>query len=215
MMTGCSGVQSALSPAGQEAEQLASLFWLMTGGAVVVWIAVLALGIYAAYKAPDPNRHHHAQMVVVGGAVVPTIVLAALLVYTLPMIPPLLARAPEGSLRIKVTGEQWWWRVRYEPAGRVPFETANEIHLPVGEPVEFSLHSADVIHSFWIPSLGGKMDMIPGRVNRLTLHPKQVGRFRGVCAEYCGQSHAWMAFEVVVQPREEFERWLQRQGESR
>ncbi|EMI54107.1 cytochrome c oxidase, subunit II [Rhodopirellula sallentina SM41] len=94
------------------------------------------------------------------------------------------------------------------PSGK-RVETANEIHLPVGEPVEFKLTSEDVIHSFWIPSLGGKMDMMPGRENRLKLHPNRVGVFRGVCAEFCGEAHAQMAFDVVVQSRDDYERWLE------
>ncbi len=105
----------------------------------------------------------------------------------------------------------WWWRVRYlEPTG-TQVELANEIRLPVGQPVEFNLASDDVIHAFWIPSLGGKVDMIPGRETRLTLEPTKVGVYRGACAEYCGGSHALMNFDVVVMEAEEFEHWLNQQ----
>jgi cytochrome c oxidase subunit 2 len=114
-------------------------------------------------------------------------------------------------LKIMVVGEQWWWRVRYEPATGGAVDLANEIRLPVGEPVLFELESPDVIHSFWIPSLGGKMDMIPGRRTRLTLQPTRTGVFRGTCAEYCGASHALMAFDVVVMEKNEFARWLDEQ----
>jgi cytochrome c oxidase subunit II len=110
-----------------------------------------------------------------------------------------------------VIGEQWWWRIRYEPAEGEPVELANEIRLPVGQPVEFELESPDVIHSFWIPPLGGKMDMIPGRTTRLLLHPTRTGTFRGACAEYCGTSHALMAFDVVVSEEAEFNGWLEQQ----
>lgn len=140
-------------------------------------------------------------------------VLGVLLVYGLALTPDLLAPAPEGSLRIAVTGEQWWWRVRYLPPGGDPVDLANEIRLPVGERVEFSLESPDVIHSFWIPALGGKIDMIPGRVNRLTLQPSRTGVFRGACAEYCGASHALMSFSVVVLEQEDFARWLAHQAQ--
>jgi cytochrome c oxidase subunit 2 len=126
-------------------------------------------------------------------------------------LPKLLAPAPEGSLRISVSGEQWWWRVRYDVAGNDPVVLANEIRLPVGEPVEFRLESPDVIHSFWIPSLGGKIDMIPGRVTRLSLTPTETGVFRGACAEYCGTSHALMSFDVVVHEKDDFARWLAHQ----
>lgn len=91
-------------------------------------------------------------------------------------------------------------------------ELANEIHLPVGQPVQFQLQSADVIHSFWVPSLGGKMDMFPGRTTRLTLHPTRTGVYRGACAEYCGGPHAWMNFYVVVEEPEAFARWLEQQA---
>jgi cytochrome c oxidase subunit 2 len=138
-------------------------------------------------------------------------VLTALLVYGLAPLPALIAPAPKGSLKVFVSGEQWWWRVRYEPPERDPVVLANEIRLPVGEPVEFYLDSPDVIHSFWIPSLGGKIDMIPGRITRLTLTPTRTGVFRGACAEYCGTSHALMSFFVVVHEKEDFERWLAHQ----
>ena len=114
-----------------------------------------------------------------------------------------------AKLRIEVIGEQFWWRVTYYPAdGRTPVLSANEIRLPVGERVEFLLKSTDVIHSFWIPSLGGKMDMIPGRVNRFSLLATKPGKYRGPCAEYCGTSHALMAFTAVAMKPEEFSKWL-------
>lgn len=148
-----------------------------------------------------------------GGALMPTLVLAGLLIYGLALLPELLAPAPEGSLRIKVAAEQWWWRVRYRLPEGGETELANEIRIPVGEPVEFELESHDVIHSFWIPALGGKMDMIPGRKTRLVLHPTRTGVFRGVCAEYCGVAHALMAFDVVVMETEEFTSWLNQQSQ--
>ncbi|MGH9372863.1 MAG: cytochrome c oxidase subunit II, partial [Vicinamibacterales bacterium] len=104
-----------------------------------------------------------------------------------------------------------WWRVQYRtPDGLI--ETANELRLPVGERVELELASPDVIHSFWVPSLAGKMDMIPGRRTRLALEPTQTGTFRGACAEYCGASHAFMAFSVVVMEPQAFRAWLEEQA---
>ena len=211
-LAGCAGEQSALDPAGRDAERIAGLFWWMTGGAVVVWIAVAALAVYAVRGRKSAREARQAKFLIIGGGVlVPTVVLAGLLVYGLAMLPELVARAPEGSLKIAVTGEQWWWRVRYQLPGGEEVVLANEIRLPVGEPVEFELDSPDVIHSFWIPSLGGKMDMIPGRRTRLALEPTRTGTFRGVCAEYCGASHALMAFHVVVMEREGFAQWLAQQ----
>ena len=184
----------------------------MTAGAVVIWIAVIILAIWAALAPPESHNHRRSSFLIIGGgALFPTIVLALLLIYGLAPLPTLLAPAPEGSLKITVTGEQWWWRVSYQPPDGNVVVLANEIRLPAGETVEFRLESPDVIHSFWIPSLGGKMDMVPGRVTRLALTPTKTGVFRGACAEYCGTSHALMSFDVVVHEKEAFERWLAHQ----
>jgi cytochrome c oxidase subunit 2 len=212
--SGCAGVQSSLDPAGKEADRIARLFWWMTVGSIVVWLGVIALLVYAVRVRADSFTRRKARIMIVGGGVVvPVLVLTVLLLVGLAPIPALLAPAPPGSLRIEVSGEQWWWRVRYLPAGQEPITVANEIRLPVGEPVEFHLESPDVIHSFWIPSLGGKMDMIPGRKTRLVLTPSRTGVFRGVCAEYCGASHAFMAFSVVVEEKEQFAAWLKHQSQ--
>lgn len=209
----CDGPQSALAPAGAEADRLSDLFWAMTIGAVVIWAAVVALSLYAVYFRKRAITEKAATRLVVGGGVIfPTVVLAGLLVYGLAMLPGLLEPAPQGSLRVHVVGNQFWWRVRYERPGAKPVELANEIRLPAGQPVDFILESQDVIHSFWIPSLGGKMDMIPGRTTRLTLRPLKQGVYRGTCAEYCGASHALMAFAVVVEEPAAFDRWLSAQA---
>jgi cytochrome c oxidase subunit 2 len=212
LLAGCDGVQSALAPAGQDAENLATLFWWMAGGAVVIWLVVIGLFVYALRRPETHNPRRAAILIIGGGALVPTIVLAVLLVYGLAWLPDLVAPAPEGSLRITVLGEQWWWRIRYHAPGDQLIETANEIRLPVGEPVDFRLQSADVIHSFWIPSLGGKVDMIPGRLTRLAIEPTRTGVFRGVCAEYCGTSHALMAFDTVIVDKQNFAAWLEHQS---
>jgi cytochrome c oxidase subunit II len=214
LLASCSGPQSALNPAGRGAERIADLFWWMTAGAVIIWLAVIGLAFYAMRVRPEAHSRRQTNLLIIGGgAIIPTVVLAGLLVYGLAMMPGLLTPAPEGSLRIVVTGEQWWWRVRYLPPGGEAVDLANEIRLPVGERVEFHLESPDVIHSFWIPALGGKIDMIPGRRNRLTLEPTRTGVFRGACAEYCGTSHALMSFSVMVLEQEDFARWLAHQAE--
>jgi cytochrome c oxidase subunit II len=206
------GPQSALEPAGQQAESLARLFWQMTAGAAVIWLIVLGLALYAAYSPESRDLRGARRLIVIGGVVVPSVLLTALLGYGLALLPEFLAPAPENSLRVVVRGEQYWWRVRYHVPGREPIELANELRLPVNEPVELELESADVIHSFWVPALAGKVDMIPGRRTRLLLVPTRTGNYRGVCAEYCGASHAFMALGVVVQEKMEFEDWLARQG---
>lgn len=137
----------------------------------------------------------------------PTVVLAGLLTTGLVLMPDL--RADGGGLRIKVSGEQWWWRVHYlPPDGGEPIESANEIRLPVGQRIKMELASPDVIHSFWIPSLAGKIDMILGRTNRPVLEPIAICEFRGACAEFCGASHAFMTFSLIVMTEDDFDAWL-------
>ena len=210
---GCSGPQSALAPAGSGAHWIANIFWVMTAAALVIWIVVILLTVYAARREPDARDPQRSDFLIIGGgAIVPTLALALLLIYGLAPIPVLLAPAPPGSRQIEVSGEQWWWRVNYRSNEGDSVALANEIRMPVGAPVEFHLHSPDVVHSFWIPSLGGKVDMIPGRATRLVLTPTRTGTFRGACAEYCGTSHALMAFPVVVSEAEDFNRWLAAQA---
>ena len=211
VLAACDGLQSTLAPAGREAERIAGLFWWMTGGALVTWVVVIALAVHFTRRPAARHRRRDSILIIGGGVVVPTLVLTVLLIYGLAMLPPAVARAPAGSLQVVVIGEQWWWRVRYlGPEGEVVL--ANEVRLPVGEPVQFRLESDNVIHSFWIPSLGGKMDMIPGRVTNLTLYPTATGTFRGACAEYCGTAHALMAFYVQVLEPQEFDEWLRDQA---
>lgn len=212
LATSCDGAQSTLAPAGRGADRIADLFWGMTIGFTVIWLLVVALAIYA-YSSKREHGPKTSKWVIVGGGVVlPVIVLTGLLIYGLSMMPSLLPSDAPATVKIQVTGHQYWWRVRYLRDGLPPIELANEIHLPVGERVEFELDSPDVIHSFWIPSLGGKVDMIPGRTTRLVLEPTRPGIYRGTCAEYCGASHAWMSFYTVVEDRAEFDRWLAQQA---
>lgn len=202
-------VLSAFAPAGAEAGTILRLFRIMAIGAVVVWLAVLAIAVHAM-RGGEPAPERRARwLIVAGGVAVPTIVLGALLAYGLVLMPRLRAAAPPDALHIAVSGERWWWRVRYRDAG---VDTANEIRLPVGEPVVLTLSSPDVIHSLWVPALAGKVDMIPGRSNTLVLQADRAGVFRGVCAEFCGASHAHMRFVAVAMPRAAFEGWLRAQA---
>lgn len=185
----------------------------MAAGGLVVWIAVMVIAFYAVRFTPRNARVHARWLILAGGVITPTVTLAALLIHGLPLMPILREPPPEGGLRIAVSGERWWWRVTYLRDDSEPIELANEIWLPRGERVEFVLTSPDVIHSLWIPNLGGKVDMIPGRTTRLVLEPMRNGIFRGACAEYCGGSHALMKLVVVVVERPEFEQWLARQAQ--
>jgi cytochrome c oxidase subunit 2 len=192
-------VQSVLSAHGPDAAIIAEISWVLFIGGAIIFAVVMALAVYAVRgKMPGVSE----KLLIVGGGIVfPFITLSALLVYSLVRA---AALHPEeaGALRIEVVGEQWWWRVRYPD-----FETANEIRIPVGRPVRLELKSADVIHSFWVPALAGKLDMIPGRTNVLRVRAERAGEFRGQCAEYCGGPHAFMALYVVAVPPEEFQRW--------
>lgn len=209
VVSGCEGPLSSLAPGGDAAAQVAQLFWLMAAAAGLVWLFVMAAALYAARTAPGSARAGR-RLIVFGGVLLPFVLLSVLAWAGMRQTSALLA--PAQGLRIQVTGERWWWRVRYEtPSGTVAV-TANEVRLPQGERVAFELQATDVIHSFWIPSLGGKMDMIPGRTNRLVLEGSRPGRHLGACAEFCGLSHSLMDFEVVVMPPPEFAAWLSQQA---
>ncbi|KQT31389.1 cytochrome B [Sphingomonas sp. Leaf412] len=202
--------QSVFATFGVEAERLATLTWVMVGGAVVIALAVAALFIVAIRAKEGALTHRGGMRLLLwAGGVVPTIILFTLLVATLPQMRPI--RAEPGDLRIAVQGEQFWWRVRYQPPGAPAVVAANEVRVPVGRTVAFSLTAGDVLHSFWIPGLAGKVDMVPGRANALVVRATKAGRYRGQCAEFCGLSHALMAFDVVAMEPAAFEAWLSAQ----
>lgn len=209
LVAGCSFEQSVLHPAGRDAEELTALTWFMFAAAVVVWAIVMGAAIYAVVGKRRPRSERFADgLIIVGGVAFPTIGLAVLLLFGLSLLPSWTS-AMTPDLRVMVRAEQYWWRLGYElPDGSV-VETANELHLPNDATVEFVLTSTDVIHSFWIPALGGKMDAIPGRTNVLRLTPTKAGTYRGVCAEFCGPSHTFMALPVVVHEPADFTRWLE------
>lgn len=207
LVAGCAGPQSALDGAGREAAAVAGLFWIMLAGAALIWALVIGTAVYALWFRKRTHDARVAHWFLLGGGVAfPVAVLTALLVYGLFLMKDL--RPAGADLQLAVTGEQWWWRVRYETAGGETVVSANEIRLPAGRRAELLLDSPDVIHSFWVPPLGGKMDMIPGRTTRLVLEPERPGRYRGACAEYCGASHALMAFTVEVMEPAAFDDWL-------
>jgi cytochrome c oxidase subunit II len=213
VLGGCGDNQSVLNPKGPEALALAHLSWLLFAfGTIVLLLVVLATAV--AIRGPHRMRAWlaSARTVVWAGIVFPAVTLTALLGYGVWLTRASTAVPGEnGALRIEVVGEQWWWRVTYPQPGGPQIVTANEIRIPTGRPILFTLQSADVIHSFWVPNLGGKMDMIPGRTTVLRLRADHAGVFRGQCAEYCGGPHALMAFEVVAMRPDEFETWLQGQ----
>ena len=179
----------------------------MLVGAVIIAGAV-ALLMRHAIRAPEGAISHQKGMRLVLwlGGIIPTVVLMGLLAYSLPYMRP--RPVAPADLQIAVDGEQFWWRVTYRPAGAPPVDSANEIRIPTGRTVAFRLTAGDVVHSFWIPGLAGKMDMIPGRTNDLIVRADKPGRYRGQCAEFCGLSHALMAFDVIAMPPAAFDAWL-------
>lgn len=206
------GLQSALDPYSRTAGEITAIAWLLFGGATVIFLGVMALAVYALFAPDRAGRILGRRSILIGGLVLPVIVFSALLVHTLNVADRIVRQPEPAALRIEVVGEQFWWRVHYlDEADRIVAATANEIHLPAGRPVDFVLKSGDVLHSFWMPNLAGKIDMIPGRITRLRVIPEQPGVWRGQCAEYCGAQHANMAFPVVVETPERFDAWLARE----
>ena len=203
------GIQSALNPQGPDAALIAEISWVLFAGSALIFVAVMALLAWALWRRPAWLGSH--AMILAGGVAFPFVVLSALLAYSLVRAAALEPREPP-ALRIAVVGHQWWWRVSYlDAAGAVDFVTANELRLPVGRSVEVELRSEDVLHSFWVPSLAGKLDLIPGKDNRLRLRADAAGVLRGQCAEYCGGPHAQMALFVVAQEETDFEAWRRAQ----
>jgi cytochrome c oxidase subunit 2 len=209
LLLGCSGEQSALAPRGEEASEIGRLFWTMTVFLAVVLLGVLAATVLAIAGGPRARARLAAHRFIVGaGVVFPTVSLLLLLAYGLSAMGSRTWPVDPAALRITVVGEQWWWRVIYHLPDGTDIESANELVIPVGERVGLSLKTADVIHSFWVPNLAGKVDMIPGRTNRLGLQATEAGVSRGQCAEYCGGAHALMSFHVDARERSDFEEWL-------
>lgn len=217
-LVACEGPQSALDPAGPMAREVAILWWAMCAFATLVLVVVTALWVHAMRRnSPQMDAARARQLtlrwLVGGGLLLPTLSVLLLLLFGIPighrMLP--LPLAGEQPMRIEVIGHQWWWEVRYPDSDVV---TANQLHLPVGRPVDLDVSSADVIHSFWVPRLGGKIDMIPGRDNRIRLQADQAGTFRGQCSEFCGTQHTHMILDVQAHEEEDFASWLQARREQ-
>jgi cytochrome c oxidase subunit II len=217
-MLGCATepAQSMLHPAGPAAAEIAWLWWVMFGAFTAVFVLVMVLLVDAFLRRPTgpvaPGiegdegpvpRFGPAGYIVAGGIVLPVMVLTPL--YLLSLKTSASLSLPRDAITIRVVGHMWWWEVRYPGHGIV---TANEIHVPVGKPVRLELASADVIHSFWVPRLHGKRDLIPGKENVFSIQADRPGIYRGQCGEYCGTQHANMAFQVIALPQDQFDAWL-------
>jgi cytochrome c oxidase subunit 2 len=215
--TGCSGWQSALDARGSGSRALEALFWPVTAALALTWLAVMLVLAAALLRRrrPVPAQAARRSEIAVWAATLATVLVITVLTVASHLTTRHISRAGADPLVIQVRGYQWWWQVTYpDTDGTGAVVTANEIHLPVGRQVRLELSSADVIHSFWVPSLTGKQDMIPGRDNQLTFVAETPGILRGQCAEFCGLQHAHMALLIVVEPPAEFEAWREAQRQE-
>ncbi len=210
-------VQSTLRPAGPAAEELSDLNWFLI--ILFLTITVVMLGLIAlVLTRPRGSLDEHEPVgiggghswILIGGFGIPAAILSVVFGVGLAG----MSKFPlhDGSHmppEIRVVGHQWWWELHYVQGGvDQQFVTANEIHIPVGRPVDIDLTSRDVIHSFWVPSLHGKVDLLPKQPNRIRIQASRAGTFRGQCAEYCGEQHAHMNLMVVADPPDQYQRWL-------
>ena len=213
-------IQSALDAAGVQAARIEHLWWIFFWACTVVYVVVMAALIVAVVRGRAARVTQPTDRRISGSVAAATAVTILVLVgFTFASMTtgralgfnrdlPDRADAP-GALVVHVTGRQWWWSVEYDnPQPSLRVTSANELHLPVGRPIVLTLRAADVIHSFWVPSLHGKVDMIPGRRNVMNLQIDKPGIYRGQCAEYCGLQHAHMALSVVAESSDDFERWM-------
>ncbi len=218
-LTGCNDWQSALHPAGPQASEIHSLFMIFLAVAAFVWTAVMLALLVALLRgrrprpdslATDAAAESRAGCTIFSLAVGTVVVVLALSVLSYLAQRTVFAKSDDAPL-IRVIGHQWWWEVQYVSNPDRTFTTANEIRIPVGAPVRLKLETRDVIHSFWVPALSGKMDLINNQDNQLQITASKLGVYRGQCAEFCGLQHAHMAFQVVALPREQYDEWLLQQ----
>jgi cytochrome c oxidase subunit 2 len=216
---------SYLRASGGPADETVGLLWGLSVAAVLVVLIVgllVVLGVIVRTRgrqSSGENRHQvertrdrSAMLCIYGGLALTTLVLLGFTAWTVAALASMAAPATAAAVTVDVTAHQWWWELVYsdgDPART--FETANEIYLPVGRPVLFRLHAGDVIHSFWIPALGGKTDLIPGQENRAWLRADAPGVYRGQCVEYCGLEHALMGLRAVAVPPDAFDAWWEHQ----
>ncbi|MFL5238170.1 MAG: cytochrome c oxidase subunit II [Rhizomicrobium sp.] len=223
MLAGCTGWQSAIDVQGASAINIKQLIILIVAVCSVVWVLVIVVLIRALWRRReererpvdlDHGTERRMTRAVIAAMTATVIVVTAFTAASF-FTTRALSVASDDDLTIKVRGQQWWWGVEYfGPTPDRRFETANEIHVPVGRNVRLQLEGVDVIHSFWVPSLAGKQDLIPGRPNELTVRAERLGVYRGQCSEFCGLQHAHMAFLVIAEEQAAFDNWVRSQQES-
>jgi cytochrome c oxidase subunit 2 len=201
---------STLDSKGPAASRIEGQWWLMfwISAAVFIVVVVMLLVALRRRKPGGPDSRHvrwGEPFIVVAGVIIPAVILFGVFVVALRDMAALSAEGRDAELTIDIIGHDWWWEAVYPESGAV---TANEIHIPVGVPVRLRLTTDDVIHSFWVPQLQAKTDMVPGKTNEMWLQADEPGRYRGQCAEFCGLQHANMIFYVVAEARSSFDSWL-------
>ncbi|RZJ08881.1 MAG: cytochrome c oxidase subunit II [Rubrivivax sp.] len=198
-----------LDPHGPFSNSVTTLAWVLMGLMTLIFLGVCAAMWVALYGSDELRARLGGERVVKWfGLIIPAGVLLLLLVWGLTLVRG-LSTIQGDELRMRVSGNIYWWRVSYlDAAGREVHADANELHIPVGRPVVVEMVSEDVIHSFWVPKLGGKMDMVPGRTNRLKLQADRPGSYGGQCAEFCGGAHALMGFVVIAHDEADWQRWM-------
>ncbi len=208
LLAGCKDAPlSALHGASQQADHIATVWYAMAWGSALIVAFMVVLACVAVWsRSNGENRRRNIVLMAGGGVAFPVVVISAMLAYTYGAAP---VPQPAGYI-VEVTGNQWFWQVRYPLAPGGPKQSINEIHVPSGTSVSVKLTSHDVIHSFWVPRLSGKIDAIPGRVNSMTLVASEPGEYLGTCAEYCGVGHAHMQLKVIAHEPHEVEAVLSR-----
>lgn len=195
---------------GPAAAEIGLLTWVLVGLGSAVFVVFLYLFLKALLRGEGNDTGHGRNLIFWGGLLVPAVVVTIVLVATLITMRNLPAEAGEESVVIEVTGHQWWWEVYYP---QYDIRSANEIRIPIDRQVELRLSSADVVHSFWVPALGGKLDLLPDRENVMVLEASETGVYRGVCAEFCGLQHAKMAFHAVATTEAVHRQWVEQASE--
>jgi cytochrome c oxidase subunit 2 len=220
LTAGCTGMQSAIDVHGTSAIHLKHLIFSVVAVCSTVWLIVMAV-LFAAVvysrrrNLNTPPTSEKRLSVIVSIAVGLTVVIIAGLTLASFYTTRAIGTIDKSDLTIIVRGEQWWWRITYPDGGTsLAFQTANEIHVPVGRYVHLQLESADVIHSFWVPSLAGKQDLVPGRTNFLSIRAERPGVYRGQCAEFCGLQHSHMAMLVIAEDGADFQHWQDAQRQN-
>ena len=221
LSTSCGGLQNTLDPAGPAARDISSLTWIiyimfcsvaLIMWALLLWVVLRRRGTLAEHEPIDVGGGQ--DWIITGGFIIPFVILATVFILGLHTLSafPVNDNISQAKPEIRVTGHQWWWEIDYL-SGPVDqhFKTANEIHIPVGKPVDIELMTADVIHSFWVPQLHGKEDLIPGQPNLIRIQADQPGIYHGQCAEYCGAQHANMRLLVIADDAAAYQSWLQSQ----